>query len=214
MARNSLLILLSLFVYYAVSVIGTGCAQIGMPTGGPKDTLAPVLTSVTPQNRTTRFTGNEVTFNFDEYITAEEMSKNIIISPTLKYPATYIVRPKSLNIRIKDTLKPNTTYTIHLGNAIKDVNEGNIFKDHVLTFTTGNHFDSLRLSGRVLTAETGRPDSTLMLVLFPTEPDSAVLKQKAEYYTFADGQGNFEFINLPERAFRICLLYTSPSPRD
>ena len=65
-----------------------------------------------------------------------------------------------VTIKLKDTLQPNSTYYIQFGNAIRDVNEGNVAKDFSYVFSTGDHIDSMTLSGRVLMAETGKADST------------------------------------------------------
>ena len=100
-----------------------------------------------------------------------------------------------LRIRINDTLDKNTTYSVKFGNAIKDVNEGNILKNFTYVFSTGNYLDSGRLSGTVRTAETGVIDSTLIVVLHPTNKDSAIYKDKPLYYAKVDGKGKFEFTN-------------------
>ena len=49
-----------------------GCAQIGMPTGGPKDSLAPVIVRTDPAPGATNFTGRTITFQFDEYIELQD----------------------------------------------------------------------------------------------------------------------------------------------
>ena len=46
---------------------------------------------------------------------------------------------RTLTIRIKDTLEPNTTYYYNFGNAIKDVNEGNMLHNFLISFQQGIH---------------------------------------------------------------------------
>jgi len=65
----------------------------------------------------------------------------------------------------KDTLQPNTTYSFNFGNAIRDVNEGNILKNFTYVFSTGKYIDSMRFSGTVLVANTGKADSTMIVLL-------------------------------------------------
>ena len=60
-------------------------------------------------------------------------------------------------------------------------------------FTTGNTFDSLQLSGKVVLAETGGIDSTLIVMLYQSGEDSALIKEKPRYITKVDGKGNFRF---------------------
>jgi len=125
---------------------------------------------------------------------------------------------RTITIRLKDTLEPNTTYSINFGRAIRDINEGNEMRDFTYIFTTGKYFDSLELSGRVLLAETGRPDSTLIAVLHRSLDDSAVAKENPRYFTRLDSGGHFTFRNLPSGTFRVYAMkaeggmkrYTSP----
>ena len=46
-------------------------------------------------------------------------------------------------ITLKDTLKPNTTYSIDFSDAIQDNNEGNPLPDFGFTFSTGSVIDSM-----------------------------------------------------------------------
>ena len=45
-----------------------GCAQIGAPSGGPKDTVAPILVKSIPNDKTINFKGNKITLSFNEYV--------------------------------------------------------------------------------------------------------------------------------------------------
>jgi hypothetical protein len=81
-----------------------------------------------------------------------------------------------VTVKIKDTLDPNTTYSLNFGDAIKDVNEGNIAKGVRYVFSTGNTIDYNTYSGSTILAETGKIDSTLIVVLHTSFDDSAVRK--------------------------------------
>ena len=130
-------------VYYIITIGGSGCAQIIPPTGGPKDTLAPVLLQAVPRDSTTNFTGNKITLNFDEYVQLDNnLQEQLIVSPTPKVAPSIEAKLKTVTIKIKDTLEPNTTYSIDLGNALKDINEGNALRNFTYLFTTGSKFDS------------------------------------------------------------------------
>jgi len=185
-----------LFIYF-LSVTGSGCAQIGAPTGGPRDSIPPVLVSAYP---------NKITLVFDEYINVLEVQKNVIVSP---YPKTFPVinfKLKEVSIKLKDTLLENTTYAINFGNAIVDNNENNPFKEFTYVFSTGNTIDSLKLSGKVLMAETGKPDSTLQALLYRNGNDSSVEQRKPNYIAKIDRNGIFTFTNLSEGVYKIYAL--------
>lgn len=194
-----------LLLYISIS-LPSGCAQIGVPTGGARDSLAPVLLKANPALRTLQFTGNKITLNFDEYIEVQEIQNNLLVSPLPKTNPQVTFNLKTVTIRLKDSLLPNTTYSIQLGNAIKDVNEGNILKDFSYVFSTGNVIDSLTLAGNVLLAENGKVDSTISVLLYRNTADSAVQKTKPDFLTRLKGDGSFEFRNLPADDFNIYAL--------
>jgi hypothetical protein len=188
------------------SLLWMGCAQIGTPTGGQRDTIAPVLIKAIPEDGQLNFTGNKVVLSFNEYIELEDVSQNVLVSPFQQSNPSVNSNLKTLSFRFKDSLKPNTTYSIHFGNAIKDVNEGNILKNFTYTFSTGSFIDSLELSGKVILAETGIADSTLFVLLYRNAADTAIQNSKPDYITRLDGLGNFHFYHLPSGTYKVYAL--------
>lgn len=183
-----------------------GCANIVPPSGGPRDSLPPVLISATPPDSSINFTNNRITFVFNEFVEVNNAMENLIVSPTLKYTPVVESRLRTVTVRIRDTLEPNTTYSLNFGDAIRDINENNQLKDFTYIFSTGRVFDSLQLRGKVILAETGGVDSTLIVMLHSSLDDSAVVKSMPRYYTRVDGNGNFIFRNLPSDTFAIYAL--------
>lgn len=188
---------------YIFSVSNSGCAQIGMPTGGPKDTLPPVLLAVQPNEGTTNFTGNIIRFTFNEYIDLKEPFNNILFTPLQKRNPVISYNRKTITVRLRDSLDVNTTYLLQFGRAVTDYNEGNPLPGLTYVFSTGNFIDSLKLSGNITVAETGLTDSTMLLLLYKNLDDTAVQKLKPDYITRPDGKGNFLFTNLPPTPFRL-----------
>jgi len=184
-----------------------GCANIIPPVGGPRDSLPPVLISAVPGDSARNIKPAKITLTFNEYVDQlQNVTENVIISPTLSTMPQIDSRLKTVTVRIKDTLEPNTTYTINFGNAIKDVNEGNVLKNFTYTFSTGATIDENTLSGRVILAETGKTDSSLIAVLHRDLSDSSIIKQRPRYYARLDGKGNFTFNNLPEGRFNLFII--------
>jgi Bacterial Ig-like domain len=186
--------------------LAVGCANIVPPAGGPKDTLAPYLIAAKPKDSATNVQPKEILIGFNEYITSADIQSNLIISPTIKTTPLVDVRLNALRIRINDSLAPNTTYSLQFGNAIKDVNEGNIAKNFTYVFSTGNQIDTGKIVGYVHLAETGAVDSTLIVVLHPAGNDTAIFKNKPLYYTKLNGKGRFEFKFLPYSRFQLFVL--------
>jgi hypothetical protein len=193
---------LVLFVLVAW-LFGSSCANIVPPNGGPRDSIPPRLISATPRDSTVNFRGTRIQLNFDEYIDLQEVQNNLLFTPLFdKRPRVEVVR-KEITITFQDTLEPNTTYIFNFGNAVRDINEGNVLKNFTYTFSTGPVLDSLELTGRVLMAQTGKVDSTLTVVLHRNLTDSAVYNQTPRYAVRLDPQGNFRFQNLAPGRYAV-----------
>jgi len=177
-----------------------------MPTGGPRDSIPPRLLSASPKLKSTNVSGNKITLTFNEYVDLKDVQTNILISPLPKKQPSIDFKLKTVTVKLKDTLLPNTTYSINFGNAIVDNNEGNPLKDFVYVFSTGNQIDSFTLSGKVIIAETGKVDSTLLALLYRKTNDSAVQKIKPDYVAKLSGDGSFTFVNLPAGSFNLYAL--------
>lgn len=186
-----------LLLFSAIAIVliisGAGCANIVPPMGGPRDSLPPVLISANPKDSMLNFTGNRINFVFNEYVEVQNIQENLTVSPTPKVNPVIEYKLRTVTVKIKDTLEKNTTYAIDFGNALRDINEGNVLKDFTYVFSTGATLDSSTFSGRVIVAETGRPDSTLVALLHRSGDDSAVVKERPRYYTKLDSSGHFRF---------------------
>jgi uncharacterized protein (DUF2141 family) len=199
----TLRLLVALFLGGSYYVSLQSCAQISSPTGGPKDTLSPKLIKATPANASLNVKTGKITLQFNEFIQVQEAQKNLIVSPFQTKQPTVIEGLKTVTIKLKDSLLPNTTYTLNFGDAIKDLNEGNIYKDLTYVFSTGQYLDSLTLEGKVILAETGGVDSTLSVFLYRDAVDTTVQKFKPNYIAKLNSEGKFKFENLPNGKFRV-----------
>jgi len=132
--------------------------------------------------------------------------RNWLFLPIQKTSPSVQSRLKQVTIELRDTLKPNTTYAINFGNALRDVNENNPLRNFVYVFSTGNQLDNGQLSGTVTLAATGGYDSTLIVVLHSNINDSAVKKIRPDYYTLIDGKGHFQFKFLPQGEYNVFVL--------
>jgi uncharacterized protein (DUF2141 family) len=194
--------LLSLVIVVKISLL-SGCAGIVPPSGGDRDSLPPLLVTVTPPDSSKNFTGKRINFVFNEFVQVDNPQENLLITPTPKINPNVEARLRTVTVVIRDTLEPNTTYTFNFGNAIRDINESNILRDFVYTFSTGAYLDSLEFSGKIIIAETGKIDTTLLALLYSALDDSAVVKERPRYVARLDNNGNFLFRNLPPGKFAL-----------
>jgi len=205
--RKAALIGLIIFTSVFFAVYAPGCANIIPPTGGARDTIPPVLVKASIPDSTVNFRGKSIVFEFDEYLSdLQNTQSNIIFTPTFEKNPTLILRAKTLTVKFNDSLEKNTTYVLNFGDAIADANETNVLHGFHYTFSTGPALDSLELSGRVLLAETGGIDTTLVAVLHKNLRDSAVRTQRPLYAVKLDGTGRFHFRNLPADTFALYVI--------
>jgi len=201
---------ISFFIFTAiisVSILsGPGCANIVPPQGGPRDSIPPLLINANPADSSRNFKDNKIIFTFDEFVELQNIQENLMVSPLPQILPVVDYKLKTITVKLKDTLEANTTYSLNFGNAIKDYTEGNPLKDFTYTFSTGRYIDSLELKGKVVLAENGKTDTTLIVMLHTRADDSVVIKEKPRYVTKLDSKGNFIFKNLPPKTFYLYAL--------
>ena len=208
--KNSNLILKTAVTLLFLGAFLTRCANIMSPDGGPKDTLPPVITAITPGNFATNFTEKKIYIEFNEFVQIKDQNKEMFTSPAMKKMPLITTRGKGIVITIRDTLKENQTYAIDLGSAIRDNNEGNPLNAMRYVFSTGSTVDSLICSG--YTADSYKADSVSRTFLWfyildslPDTPDydSTIFNRKPDAIARAQNNGIFIAQNLKPVKYRI-----------
>ena len=199
------------FAICVVAILMIRCANVVTPSGGPKDDKSPVVLEASPENNSTDFNGKTIHLTFDEFVTLNNPSNNVMISPPMNKKPTYRTSGKTLIIRFEEPLKPNTTYSINFGDAVKDLHEGNVFKGYTFNFSTGNIIDSLSLKGKVISASSLTPMEGFVIGLYSNDNetitiDSMPYKLKPEYITTTDKKGDFEFSGLADKEYLVFAL--------
>ena len=163
-----------------VSAFLSRCASMMTPTGGPRDSLPPVIVTMIPDNfMTNRPTTNhgKIYIEFDEFVQIKDQQKEFFTSPQMKKKPTITMRGRGIVIQMRDTLRPNTTYALNFGSAICDNNEGNPLYSMRYVFSTGPEIDSMVMSG--YTADSYKADSVSKSFIWFFPADS--VKETAEY---------------------------------
>ena len=200
--RHGIIILSSLLF----TLLLQQCANMVTPSGGPKDTLPPVVTEAIPENHSVNFNSKKIEITFDEYITLENAKQQVLISPPLNEKPDIKLVNKTVVIRFKEALKSNTTYTINFGDAIKDLHEGNAFKNYIYSFSTGEILDTLAISGQLLSANDKKPIEDALVTLYYGDSeglDSLPLTSTPHFITKANKEGHFVFNGLPDKKFQV-----------
>ena len=196
-----------------VSAFLSRCASMMTPTGGPRDTLPPVILNMTPDN----FSVNRPTVHhekiyieFDEFVQLKDQQKEFFTSPQMKKKPLVSMRGKGIVVQLRDTLEANTTYALNFGSAVRDNNEGNPLYSMRYVFSTGPTIDSMIFSG--YTADSYKADSVSksFIWFFPAdsvenvaEYDSTIFKYKPAVIARAENNGIFIAQNLKPIPYRV-----------
>ena len=204
--KNLVYILFSLIILF-------GCAKRGTPTGGPKDSIPPVLVNASPKLNSTNFDSEEIRLTFDEWIKLDKVQDQLIISPPLE-KSSYEIKPlsgvtKKVFLKFLDSLAPETTYTINFGKSIQDNNENNPLTFFSYTFSTGETIDSLYIRGNTKDAFSQESDEFISLQLYRVDSlfkDSIIFKDKPTYISNTLDSTNYKFQNLKEGKYLLIAL--------
>ncbi|WP_408079934.1 Ig-like domain-containing protein [Flavobacterium plantiphilum] len=188
------------------------CAKRGSITGGLKDTIPPALSTSFPANYSTNFKEKQIKLEFDEIVILKGIRKQLVISPPMKYEPLIIptTASRTIIIKLKDTLKPNTTYSFNFGQSVTDNNEGNPLNQFKYVFSTGTYIDSLALNGKVKYAYEKEPESFISVMLYEindTYNDSVIYKESPRYITNTlDSLKTFRLENLKAGKYKLIAI--------
>lgn len=180
------------------------CANVGQPTGGPKDLDPPKLVSIYPEDQSLNFNEKRIIFTFDEYIKLEEAKKQIIITPPIEESDyEFKVKNNILTLNLDKNLQSNTTYTLNLGESVRDITENNKAQNVKLGFSTGDYIDSLSLSGKVENLMKGTPATDVLVGIYDATDTFDIFNRRPLYFTKTDTAGFYQIENIKNGQYNI-----------
>ena len=182
------------------------CASIGSPDGGPYDEDPPVLLESYPGINATNVKEGRIMLEFDENVKLVNAFEKIIVSPPQVEMPEIKYNGKRVTVELKDTLLPNTTYSIDFNDAIADNNEGNPYENFAYVFSTGNAVDTFAISGTVLNAEDLEPIKGMVVGLHSNLLDTAFTKLPFERVSRTDSRGRFTIKGVAPGNYRVYAL--------
>ena len=188
------------------SIIIASCAKVAPLSGGPEDTTPPLVEEYDPTNYATNFNSKKIEIEFNEFIQLDGVNQKLMISPPLEEDPDIDTKGKSLVIEIYDTLKKNTTYTFYFSDAIVDLHESNPIENFQYVFSTGDEVDSMKVSGKVVSAWDKKPAKDIYVMLYADKYDSIPMKERPLYLTKTDEKGVFNLTNLKDTTYKIFAL--------
>ena len=202
--RGNLLIIT--FFHFIIATIIASCARMGQPDGGWYDDEPPRIIGSTPEDGATGVKEKKITIQFDEYIKVDNATEKVIVSPPQLEMPEIKVAGKKIVVELKDTLKPNTTYTIDFSDAISDNNEGNPLGNYTFTFSTGEQIDTFEVAGNVLDASNLEPVKGIQVGLYDDLSDTVFRKKPLLRVARTDGRGRFVIKGVAPGEYRVYAL--------
>jgi uncharacterized protein (DUF2141 family) len=188
-------------------LLAMACAQVGNITGGEQDTTPPALTDAEPPHLSTGFHGDAILLHFDERIQLDRVRDKLLVSPPLpEQPDVRLAGPRSVLIRPRTPLQANTTYTFMIGDAVKDLTEGNVAAGLAYVVSTGDHVDSMQVAGRVVNAFTGKPENDVLVTLHDTSDTLTIRTGRPTYAGRTNKEGHFHLRNLRPGTYAVHAL--------
>ena len=183
-----------------------GCARMGQPDGGWYDDTPPRVVGATPADKATNVKAKKVNIWFNEYIKIQDAQNKVIVSPPqLEQPEIKDAGHRII-VELKDSLKPNTTYTIDFGDAIVDNNESNPMGNYTYSFSTGDRIDTMEVSGYVLDAADLEPIKGIQVGLYDDLSDSAFKTKPLLRVSRTNGSGRFVIKGVAPGEYRVYAL--------
>lgn len=182
------------------------CAKMGKPDGGWYDETPPKVIATLPLDGSTDVDATTITIYFDEYVTIDNATENVVVSPPQLESPEIKEAGKRIVVKLNDTLRANTTYTVDFSDAIADNNEGNPLGNYTYSFATGDHIDTLQVAGYVLEAQNLEPVKGILVGLYDNMSDTAFVTTPFLRVARTDASGRFVIKGVAGGTYRICAL--------
>ncbi len=194
------------WLLFAVLAMVCSCAKMGQPDGGWYDETPPAIVRTSPADQGVNIKAKKINIYFNEYIQVDNPTEKVVISPPQIEQAEIKPSGKRIEVELKDSLKPNTTYTIDFSDAISDNNENNPLGNYTFTFSTGDHIDTMQVAGYVLNAENLEPIKGILVGLYNNLSDTIFTKEPMLRVSRTDSRGHFVIKGVAPGDYRIYAL--------
>lgn len=192
-------------IVLGMTIFSHSCANTTTPpSGGPKDTIPPVITEIYPVIGQVNVPPHKtkLKIEFNEYVKVKD-PKSLFLSPPLEKSPQFKMQGKSVIVYFESDLDSNKTYTLDLTNAIVDNNEGNMYPGFTLVFSTGDRIDSMMVTGIVQDCNSLKPLKGATVMLYKDHADSAVFLKRPDAAVKTDEWGYFCIRNIQDTIYRM-----------
>ncbi|MEM6735217.1 MAG: Ig-like domain-containing protein [Bacteroidota bacterium] len=182
------------------------CANISSPNGGPKDTIPPVLINSIPLNGTVNFTNTEFKFEFSEFVNADKIQQQLIITPKTESKYKTTVKKNTLIIKFDGIFQDSTTFNFNFADGITDITENNPVVNLSLAFSTGSYIDSLNISGEIIDLFEQEEVDAYLVGLYPYTDTLDYFTQNPLYFTTSRDSGLFSINYIKKGLYKLIVF--------
>jgi len=193
----------NILLFISLSILISSCANPVLPTGGPADKSAPIITKTEPETGTLNFSGNEIRFYFDEYVQQASFKQAFSIEPDLGIQYDISFKGKSVIVKLKGKLPENSTFIAELGTAVSDFKSNKLKSPFSLAISTGDKMNKGELKIKYLQALNGDRVENSTLMLFK---ENQKFSEKSFYTGKPDSSGTIRFSYLPDGRYKIIAI--------
>jgi hypothetical protein len=184
------------------------CANQLPPGGGDEDKIPPEIVTLDPKPNTLNFKGNQIHFEFNEYVDQRSFQDAFRISPPVIGEVNYEWSGKAVDVifeRSLNKVNANKTFVISINSNLKDIHGNGLNKPLMFAIATGPQIDKASISGKIFNFDkdiisvfaydiTGKVDS-----FDPT-------KKVADYITESSSDGNYDLVNMASGLYRVIAI--------
>ncbi len=186
------------FLFFLIAyLLLLGCGKDRPPTGGPKDTISPVIIDIEPAHSTTNFKGNELIITFSEPVDPKSFENAFsIYPPVLK--KKIVAGNQEIKVKFYEPLQDEQSYLITIGTQLEDLHDNNLENIFTSAFSTSDslHSSELKVNLTLHEREETRP-GVYYVKLFDRSDTLFVSGQNSESLT------EFDFKNLPVQGYIV-----------
>ena len=184
-------------------LMNLNCANQRSPTGGPKDSIPPILINSIPLNEALNFDNDWIELSFDDDINTTTLKRNLVISPLTELKYTAKTKKNKVRIEFEESLLDSTTYTFNFLQGITDLTEKNPVINLSLALSTGPYIDSLFIKGTVYELYTQLPAPGVLVGLYSYSDSLDLTIDKPLYFSTTNDSGTYVINNIKYGRYKI-----------